>query len=68
MKMKKIGIFNKRERKVDGMGVMTKPIINLPVIDKNKSKRFIRESNQQKLSDNFLKRCQKSAELFKKDF
>lgn len=64
----KVKKCKKKEREVDDMGVMAKPVINLPIIDKDKSKRFIRESNQQKLSDSFLKRCQKSAELFKRDF
>lgn len=66
--MKKHKLFKRKERKVDDMGVMTKPTFNLPVIDKDKSKKFIKVSNQQKLTSEFLKKCQKSAELFKKDF
>ncbi len=66
--MKKHKLFKRKERKVDVMGAMTKPKFNLPVIDKDKSKKFIKVSNQQKLTGEFLKKCHKSAELFKKDF
>lgn len=66
--MRKLKLFKKKERKVDGMGIMTKPIKSLPVIDKDKSGKFIRVSNEQKLTTQFLKNCQKSAQLFKKDF
>ena len=66
--MRKFKWITKEERKVDSMGVMTKPVRSLPVIDKEKSSKFIRVSNKQKLTSEFLKNCQKSAQLFKKDF
>lgn len=66
--MRKLKIFKRKEREVDDMGIMTKPSLNLPVIDKDKSKRFISVSNSNKLTKEFLNKCKKSAELFKKDF
>lgn len=50
------------------MAVMAKPKAFLPVIDVDKTKKFIRESNARKLDKDFLEKCQKSAGLFEKKY
>lgn len=47
---------------------MTKTSAILPIIDSGKIGGFIRKSNQRRLSEEFLNKCQKSASLFKKKY
>lgn len=56
------------EKEVDFMAVMTKPNAFLPVIDGDKTSKFLKKSNAKKLDKNFLDNCQKSARLFEKKY
>ena len=52
--------------KVD-MVVLAKNNPNLFIIKKEKAKKFIEESNENKITEDFLNECLKTIELFKGD-
>lgn len=52
----------------DYMAVLAVPSNRLPVIDKNKTIKFIKESNENKLTKEFLEECKKDSALFRKNF
>ena len=51
---------------VDTMAVLATNKPNMFAIKEGKMKEFIKESNKNKLSDEFLEECRKAAKLFRK--
>ncbi len=62
--------INKTEKikEEDFMAVLAKPSSRTPVISVDKSKEFIKRSNEQKLTKAQLEEYKKSSALFKKNF
>ena len=54
----------KYTKEVEDMAVLTKPVNKMLVIDKDSSKKFISDFNRNKVTDEFLKSCQKAGKLF----
>ncbi|MFI3173517.1 MAG: hypothetical protein R3Y58_14280 [Eubacteriales bacterium] len=50
------------------MATLAKPSSRMPVINADKSKEFIKKSNEQKLTKAQLEEYKKSSALFKKNF
>lgn len=65
--MKQSDKHNNARRDGD-MAQLAKPGRRLPVISEEKSGRFIRKSNQKKLTREYLEMCQESSDLFKKEW
>ncbi len=61
---------NKTEKlkEEDFMAALAKPSSRMPVISADKSKEFIKKSNEQKLTKAQLEEYKKSSALFKKNF
>lgn len=63
-------LYNSIEQSFKGgsnMAVLAKDNIISVNVKKKYAKAFIEETNKNKISDEFLKRCMRSAELFKVD-
>lgn len=58
----------KKKKEGVNMAVLAKPCSKLPFVPADKSKEFIIESNKNKLTPKFFKKCEKSSSIFKKDF
>lgn len=56
------------EEKKEGihMAVLAKPVDKVPLIKKEESRNFIREFNDNKVSNDFLESCKKAGRLFGK--
>lgn len=48
------------------MAVLAKPINKISVIKKQESREFVREFNQNKVTNEFLESCKKAGKLFGK--
>ncbi len=52
------------EKEGKNMTVLAKPINKVPVISKENSVDFVREFNENKVSKDFLRSCEKAGKLF----
>ena len=50
------------------MAILAAPSHKLPVVSKEKSREFIRTSNEKRITNKHLMECKKSSSLFKKNF
>lgn len=57
-------VTNKKEG--NGMAVLAKPINRIAVIKNQDSREFVREFNENKVSEDFLNSCKKAGKLFDK--
>lgn len=62
------GKKNCHEEKKEGirMAVLAKPINRMPLVNKEESRNFVREFNNNKVSKDFLESCKKAGKLFGK--
>ena len=61
---KENGLMYKKEGK--NMAVLAKPINRISVIKRQESQEFVREFNQNKVTNDFLESCKKAGKLFGK--
>lgn len=62
--------INKTNDEMEGihMAILAAPSHKLPVVSKEKSREFIRTSNEKRITNKHLMECKKSSSLFKKNF
>ncbi|EPB8168463.1 hypothetical protein ACRTAL_002235 [Clostridium perfringens] len=59
-------LWKARLRKVINMTILAKPMMGSLIIKSSKREQFIRESNNNVISKDFLKQCRESSKLIKR--
>lgn len=64
----KIDKLTQKIEEYDYMIILPVPSDRLPIIDKDKTIEFIKKSNENKLTKEFLEECKRDSALFRRNF